>query len=233
MSSLPPALLAAAVKAACQAGAPRRTVQAVAAAVAGACLQSQVAAPRTGTGRPAGARAEADAPKADAADADLSALVGLVRSKRAARRRAKKVRMKEAKQAAQPVPPVLLHEQAADQCPEDGGDSGAVSALACPPGPTETAQSEQLPAPRSLADFSVVTQENLRGTASAASGAASAVAPSAEGVPSEPSEPGTLRTFGGASAASSRAQPYVPAPHVRGRDSSGGTGKGRPAPSRR
>ena len=119
-------------------------MQAVASAVASVCLRPQGVAPSTETGRPAGPRAAANAPEADAADVDLSTLIGQVRSKRAARRNAKKARRRAAKQEAQQSPPVpeqlegddlaskLVDGSAADQGPEAGGASGAASALVLP-----------------------------------------------------------------------------------------------------
>lgn len=131
-------------------------MQAVAAAVASVCLRPEGVAPSTGTGRPAGPRAEANAPDVDAADVDLSTLIGQVRSKRAARRNAKKARRRAAKQEAQASPPVvdqvdgeelawkLLDGGAADLRPAAGGGAGAVSAQALPR-PPDGAASPQPP----------------------------------------------------------------------------------------
>ena len=117
-------------------------MQAVAAAVAGACLRTYDAAPASGTGRPAGARVAEAARDAD--DADLSAIIGNLRSKRAAQRRAKRMRKRAAKQAASESPSAPHHSEendlawrllvgsAADQRPEAEGASGAESARALP-----------------------------------------------------------------------------------------------------
>ena len=90
------ALLAAAVRAAVLAKAPRRTVQAVAAAVTGVLLRPVTAAaePRTGPIAPPDAPGNAE----DACDPAI--LRATLRSVRSARRQRKKQNLREAKQAA-------------------------------------------------------------------------------------------------------------------------------------
>jgi hypothetical protein len=96
MSADGPALLAAAVRAACQANAPRRTVQAVAAAVTGVLVRPHTVAaePHTDTGVRAGARSNAEA------DGDPAMLLSSLRAVRKAQRQRKKERRLAAKQAA-------------------------------------------------------------------------------------------------------------------------------------
>mmetsp|Transcript_50274 Transcript_50274/g.139588 ORF Transcript_50274/g.139588 Transcript_50274/m.139588 type:complete len:244 (-) Transcript_50274:276-1007(-) len=90
------ALLAAAVGAACRAKAPRRTVQAVAAAVAGVLVRPAAAAavPRPGAAVPAGAQS------AGPDDSDPVQLLDSLRAARRAQRIRKKERRRAAKQAA-------------------------------------------------------------------------------------------------------------------------------------
>jgi hypothetical protein len=96
MSADGPALLAAAVRAACQANAPRRTVQAVAAAVTGVLVRPHTVAaePHTDTGVRAGAQSNAEA------DGDPAMLLSSLRAVRKAQRQRKKERRLAAKQAA-------------------------------------------------------------------------------------------------------------------------------------
>ena len=91
-----PALLAAAVRAACLAKAPRRTVQAVAAAVAGVLVRQMAeAVPRPRSEVPAGAQVAAEPTE------DLAVLVGTLRTARRSRRARK--RRSRAKSAAAAV----------------------------------------------------------------------------------------------------------------------------------
>ena len=91
-----PALLAAAVRAACLAKAPRRTVQAVAAAVAGVLVRQMAeAVPRPRSEVPAGAQVAAEPTE------DLAGLVGTLRTARRSRRARK--RRSRAKSAAAAV----------------------------------------------------------------------------------------------------------------------------------
>ena len=91
-----PALLAAAVRAACLAKAPRRTVQAVAAAVAGVLVRQMAeAVPRPRSEVPAGAQVAAEPTE------DLAGLVGALRTARRSRRARK--RRSRAKSAAAAV----------------------------------------------------------------------------------------------------------------------------------
>ncbi|CAE8671775.1 unnamed protein product [Polarella glacialis] len=98
MASDGPALLAAAVRAACLAKAPRRTTQAVAAAVAGVILRPPTAAavPGPTSAAPAGPQRAAEG----AGDASPEALLAALRSARAGQRKRKKERRKAAKFAA-------------------------------------------------------------------------------------------------------------------------------------
>ncbi len=89
------ALLAAAVSAACRAKAPRRTVQAVAAAVTGVLMRPSAAAvPRPNAAVPAGAQSPAED------DGDPALLLDTLRAARRAQRTRKKERRKAARQAA-------------------------------------------------------------------------------------------------------------------------------------
>ena len=91
-----PALLAAAVRAACLAKAPRRTVQAVAAAVAGVLVRQMAeAVPRPRSEVPAGAQVAAEPTE------DLAVLVDTLRTARRSRRARK--RRSRAKSAAAAV----------------------------------------------------------------------------------------------------------------------------------
>ena len=166
--------------------------------------------------------------------------------------------MKAAKQAAQPDPHVphqtgdddsALQPQAgsaADQCPEVGGDSGAVSALAQPGHPEGADSPEQPPGTLSHRTPRGVMQADS--IAAAASSTPVGDPSSGTGAPSgrpfkfdEASSAGTLetsRTLGRESAAPShggrRAETLAATSHSEHR---GGTssrdGKGRPAPYRR
>ena len=132
------ALLAAAVRAACQAKAPRRTVQAVAAAVTGVLVRPIVAAvPRSGAVVPAGAQSAHEEPS------DPAILLESLRAARRAQRARKKERRRAAKQAATDAsqPPTSTgfsspgedHETpqgAAGQRAEPGGSSAAAPAQA-------------------------------------------------------------------------------------------------------
>lgn len=88
------ALLAAAVKAACLAGAPRRTVQAVASAVTGVLVRPAGAVLHTDLRMPAGTQCRAEG------DDDPAQLLSALRSVRKAQRQRKKERRRAAKQAA-------------------------------------------------------------------------------------------------------------------------------------
>jgi len=96
MSSDGAALLAAAVRAACQAGAPRRTVQAVAAAVTGVLVRpTSGAVPHSDTRRPAGAQSNACEEAGDPLE-----LLSSLRAARKAQRQRKKERRRVAKLAS-------------------------------------------------------------------------------------------------------------------------------------
>ena len=138
------ALLAAAVRAACQAKAPRRTIQAVAAAVTGVLVRPMAeAVPRPRSEVPAGAQgAPVPAPAEDPA-----VLVDTLRAARRAQRARKKARRREAKQAASLNADVLVSSVdsmpraadpttlgAAGRGAEPWGDSTVRPAQA-PPGP--------------------------------------------------------------------------------------------------
>ena len=91
-----PALLAAAIRAACQEKAPRRTIQAVAAAVTGVLMRPTVAAePRVRGAEPPGAEGAPDA------DLDHAGQVDALRAARRARRNRKKAALRAAKQTAE------------------------------------------------------------------------------------------------------------------------------------
>jgi hypothetical protein len=117
-----PAFLAAAVSAAIRAKAPRRTVQAVASAVAGVFARPATAraAPRMRATEPAGAQSNAGKEESDPVE-----LLHTLRAARAAQRRRKKERRKAAKAAAV-TQPSLSPEGAAGH----GVDSGEVPTLA-------------------------------------------------------------------------------------------------------
>ena len=97
MSADRAALLAAAVRAACLAKAPRRTVQAVAAAVAGVLVRPTAAAvPRTGPSE----RPSAQSDNNEDGAGDPAVALAALRASRRAQRTRKKARRKAAKQAA-------------------------------------------------------------------------------------------------------------------------------------
>ena len=229
------ALLAAAVRAACQAKAPRRTIQAVAAAVTGVLVRPMAeAVPRARSEVPAGAQgAPVPAPAEDPA-----VLVDTLRAARRAQRARKKVRRRKAKQAAsmnadvlassvdgKPCAAVSTSGGAAGRGAEPWGDSAERSAQA-PPGPSAGDAPPGVPAegplirPESLADQSSTPSGTLR--ASVQSGTLG----------------GSVHTLGrpevddtdvaprAASAGKGRAAPYAAAP----RSKSGRHGKGPPAP---
>ena len=230
------ALLAAAVRAACQAKAPRRTIQAVAAAVTGVLVRPMAeAVPRPRSEVPAGAQgAPVPAPAEDPA-----VLVDTLRAARRAQRARKKVRRREAKQAASMHADVLAGTidskpraaeptigGAAGRGVEPWGDSAERPAQA-PPGPPAGDAPPGVPAegplvrPESLADQSSATPRTMQ-RASVQSGTLG----------------GSVHTLGrpevddtdvaprAASAGKGRAAPYAAAP----RSKSGRHGKGPPAP---
>lgn len=131
------ALLAAAIRAACQAGAPRRTVQAVASAVTGVLIRPAGAVPRSASGMPAGTQCNDGV-----GDDDAAQLLSSLRLARSAQRKRKKERRKAAKLAATgilPAAPVADDEKmddantkndAADQHRGIGEPAAAVSAPA-------------------------------------------------------------------------------------------------------
>ena len=230
------ALIAAAVSAAIRERAPRRTVAAVAAAVAGTLVSATARPTPPATRSQVCARDDAQTQAAD--EDDPAQLLSSLRAARRKIRLRRKERRRVAKQAAReaqtsPTQPQQAQpsEGAADQHTGPGGVPAVASAQV--PSAAVSAHSAQSEQPAAK-----LTQENLRGAAPAVSGAAAADATSVDHftlgrVSPEPSDLGTVRTFGRASAAS-RSEPYAAAPHRdRGRGSSGGTGKGRPAPTRR
>ena len=147
MSADGPALLAAAIRSAIQAGAPRRTVQAVAAAVAGVLVRPPAAAaePHTDAAAPAGPAGPAEG------EADPAQLVSRLRAVRRSQRMKKKERVRAAKQAAaeaqspEPLQPVgpsdSIPEDAAGQCPgAEGAPAAAPARSSSSPVHTVTAQ---------------------------------------------------------------------------------------------
>eukprot|EP00928_Gymnodinium_smaydae_P092396 TRINITY_DN7626_c0_g1_i4.p1 TRINITY_DN7626_c0_g1~~TRINITY_DN7626_c0_g1_i4.p1 ORF type:complete len:199 (+),score=17.91 TRINITY_DN7626_c0_g1_i4:298-894(+) len=132
-----PAFLAAAVSAAIRAKAPRRTVQAVAAAVASVFVRPATtrATPRTRAAEPAGAQG-----RACEEDGDAAVLLDTLRAARSAQRRRKKERRRAAKAAAASESRDL--QGAADQDVGTGEAHVDVSALA--PG---ASHAEPLPTP--------------------------------------------------------------------------------------
>ena len=125
-------MLAAAVKAAIQAKAPRRTVQAVAAAVASVVIRPDAAVPRSDPKARAGTQSEAQHD-----DGDPAGLLASLRAARAAQRKRKKERRRAAKQAAaQTVPSASeTKDGAAGQHCDIGESAIAEPALAPVPGP--------------------------------------------------------------------------------------------------
>ena len=109
------ALLAAAIKAAVSARAPRRTVQAIAAAVTAVVLRPDAPASTV-----TDTRVSAEVPDAPSVSEEDLAL--RLRQARAARRRAKRQRRQAAKAAAAMVPPVESQMEI-DSCAAVGGDT--------------------------------------------------------------------------------------------------------------
>ena len=113
------ALLAAAVRAAVQAKAPRRTVQAVAAAVTGVLLrQPSAAVPHTDS------RRRPDAPMETEDTGDPAQLLATLRASRRSQRQRKKERRRAAKQAAQVEPASLTHRHQLDGATATEGAAG-------------------------------------------------------------------------------------------------------------
>ena len=98
------ALLAAAIRSACQAGAPRRTIQAVAAAVTGVLVRPADARHDRGMRKPAGTRSNAD-------DVDASDPVGIAAEALRAAKKAKRERKKERRRVAKSA----VRERASNQ----------------------------------------------------------------------------------------------------------------------
>ena len=116
-----PAFLAAAVTAAIRAKAPRRTVQAVAAAVANVFGRPVTAraTPRTHAAESAGAQGRACGEGDESRARDAQGLLDSLRAARSAQRRAKKARRRAARAAASSVP----HDAAAGGLHQGFGDS--------------------------------------------------------------------------------------------------------------
>ena len=123
-------LLAAAIRAACQAGAPRRTVQAVASAVTAILVRPAAAVPRRESRTPAGAPGEA-AGEAD----DAPALLASLRAVRQAQRARKKERRRAAKVAAATAPSTNPAD-AAGRGPSSGEAQGLAPAPASATSPS-------------------------------------------------------------------------------------------------
>ncbi|CAK0843372.1 unnamed protein product [Prorocentrum cordatum] len=225
------ALLAAAVRAACQAKAPRRTVQAVAAAVTGVLVRPMAeAVPRQRSEVPAGVHgAPVPAPAEDPA-----VLVDTLRAARRAQRARKKVRRREAKQAAslradglagsvdsRPRAAVPTIGGAAGRGAESWGDSAERPAQA-PPGPPAGDAAPGVPAEGPL-----VRPVSLADPSSEPPGIQAASVPSVTSAhtfgPSEIDD--TDMAPRAASAGKGRAAPYAAS-----RGKSGRHGKGPPAP---
>ena len=135
-------LLAAAIRAACQAGAPRRTVQAVASAVTAILVRPAAAVPRRESRTPAGAPGDA-AGEAD----DAPALLASLRAVRQAQRARKKERRRAAKVAAATAPSTNPAD-AAGRGPSSGEAQALALALAfaiSPSAPSSGARLREFP----------------------------------------------------------------------------------------
>ena len=130
-----PALLAAAVRAACQAGAPRRTVQAVASAVTAILVRPAAAVPRREPKTPAGTPGAAAEGEPD----DAPALLASLRAVRQAQRVRKKERRRAAKVAA---------AAAAPSTQTDAAGHGSSIGEAQEPAPAPASSASQSPARR-------------------------------------------------------------------------------------
>ena len=197
MSADRAALLAAAVRAACLAKAPRRTVQAVAAAVAGVLVRPTAAAvPRTGPSERPSAQSDNDE---DGAGDPAVALAALRASRRAQRTR-KKARRKAAKQAAaapsavqspMEVEPLTDADHTDGRPPADGAGqrngSGEIQDEIHAAAPAPSAESLELPQTTPRADSPLAALSDGQGRCLSEGGFSlvtrSSAAPSAGRVP--------------------------------------------------
>ena len=130
-----PAMLAAAVRAACLAKAPRRTIQAVAAAVAGVFAHPATAraTPAPVARMPAGTQRAAS--EGDGGEASTEVLIAALREARSTKRRNKRARRK----AARAGDSAVAQEAAAQEAPVPKADAAAATASTRPERVNDTA----------------------------------------------------------------------------------------------